>query len=126
MSAPRNVPAEPRVPAAAHASATTGPRAPSPRSKADARSSTVEELRLLDLAGGAVESDPELALRLAEEHARRFPSGLLGDEREVIEIAALVRLGRLRAARARAMIFLGAHPGSAYSAKVRVLTKLDD
>jgi hypothetical protein len=96
------------------------------RSTGDAQSSTVEELRLLDLAERAVDSDPALALGLAEQHAHRFPSGLLGDERDVIEIAALVRLDRRGAARAQAAIFLRAHPGSAYSAKVRALAELDN
>jgi len=131
-----SVPAPRHVPSAALASPSPSPAVARPghpaasarpsRSTGHAQSSSVEELRLLDLAGRAVESDPALALRLTEQHARRFPSGLLGEERDVIEIASLVRLGRRGAARAQATTFLGAHPGSAYAAKVRALAQLDD
>jgi len=111
--------APPLAPVAAPAPATS-------RFRPVMRPSSAEELRLLDRADGAVRSDPSLALRLTEQHARRFPGGLLGDERDVIEIAALVGLGRRDEARARASRFLRTHPGSVYSAKVRALTNMDD
>jgi hypothetical protein len=114
----------PRLAPAVSASSSRS-RPVAPRATGHAPSSSIEELRLLDLADAAVQSDPSLALRLTEQHARRYPSGLLGDERDVIEIAALVRLGRRDAAQTKAWRFLGTHPGSAYSAKVRALTSLD-
>jgi len=111
--------------APAVSAATSRSRRVLPRAAANAPSSSIEELRLLDLADAAVQGDPSLALRLTEQHARRYPGGLLRDERDVIEIAALVRLGRRDAAHSQASTFLRLHPGSAYAAKVRALTSVD-
>ncbi|HEY8924174.1 MAG TPA: hypothetical protein VIU64_07315 [Polyangia bacterium] len=121
-AAPTSAPA----PVAPLASGRSRSRPAPSRPTGRAPSSSLEELRLLDLADAAVQSDPSLALRLTEQHARRYPNGLLGDERDVIEIAALVRLGRREPARAKASSFLRAHPGSAYAAKVRALANRDD
>jgi len=113
------------APVAPPVSATSRSRRVLPRAAGNAPSSSIEELRLLDLADAAVQGDPSLALRLTEQHARRYPGGLLRDERDVIEIAALVRLGRRDAAHSQASTFLRLHPGSAYTAKVRALTSVD-
>jgi hypothetical protein len=73
----------------------------------------VTERSLLDRARTALErDDPTRALRLAEEHERRFPEGLLGQEREAIAISALVVLGRNADARARAADFRRRFPDS--------------
>jgi hypothetical protein len=76
------------------------------------------EGELLRRAYAASTTDPRRALALTAEHARRFPSGMLAEEREVITIEALARLGRADAARARAATFFAAHPGSAYRPRI--------
>jgi hypothetical protein len=49
-----------------------------------------DELALLQGAADRVRANPSEALALADEHAARFPSGGLAQEREVIAIEALV------------------------------------
>ena len=45
---------------------------------------------------------------------RRFPDGMLVEERELIAIEALLRVGRREMADARAMRFRDAHPSSVH------------
>jgi len=56
---------------------------------------------------------------LVDDGNRTFAAGLLGDEREVNAIAALLALGRRDEAEARARRFLDDHPKSALSERVR-------
>jgi hypothetical protein len=79
------------------------------------------EVVLIDRARQAIASDPSRSLLLVEEHRRRFPRGAMGEEREVIGIAALVGLGRKAQARELGEAFLRAHPGSAYARRVNAL-----
>jgi hypothetical protein len=79
------------------------------------------EVSLLESAQDALASDPESALSLAERHAGRFPRGALAQEREVIAIEALIRLGRVDAARARAERFYRAFPRSAHRTRIENL-----
>jgi outer membrane protein assembly factor BamD (BamD/ComL family) len=72
------------------------------------------EAHLLQRAKDALSGSPAAALALAEEHAARFPAGALAQEREVLIIQALARLGRAEAAHARARRFLDAYPGSVH------------
>jgi hypothetical protein len=78
----------------------------------------VGELELLMRARRVVKANPARALDLADEHASQFPDGAFGQEREVIAIDALARLGRIDAAAARADRFRQSHPGSAYIARI--------
>jgi hypothetical protein len=77
-------------------------------------SSTQAEAALLEKARGELVSDPAQALAATQEHARRFPHGLLTQEREVIAISALRRLGRTAQADARAARFDARYPNSAH------------
>ena len=70
------------------------------------------EAVMLGTAMRGLRSDPAAALAEAERHARHYPSGTMADEREVIAIDALVRLGRRADAEARATRFREAHPSS--------------
>jgi hypothetical protein len=79
---------------------------------------SVSEADLLGDAQAALAGDPARALMLAEKHRHQFPHGVLVQEREVIAIAALSRLGRVSQAQARADAFFKAFPGSAYRSKV--------
>jgi hypothetical protein len=90
-------------------------QAPAPR-----ETMLTEELGALDrarvaLAGG----DARHALDELETYDRRFPSGRLQLEAEVLRIDALAKVGRKDAARSRAEAFLRRHPNSVLTARVR-------
>lgn len=78
---------------------------------------------LLERATQALRRNPTEALALADEHARGFASGRLAQEREVVAIQALSKLGRFDAARARAQRFLAQYRNSAYANDVLRLAK---
>jgi hypothetical protein len=84
------------------------------------------ELALLQRAGDRLRSDPAGALDLAEQHAERFPSGALAQEREVIAIEALVGLHRDSEARDRAQHFVRDFPGSAHRLHIQSLMTDED
>lgn len=78
-----------------------------------APSSLSLERGVLDDARAALSSgDAARALRLSDEHLRRFPKAQLGEEREALAIQSLVALGRYDEARARAARFRAATPHS--------------
>lgn len=79
------------------------------------------EVTLLDRARSVASSDPTAALALLDEHARTFPNGHLGPEREVFAVEALLAAGRRADAERRAATFVAAHPSSPHAAR---LTKL--
>jgi hypothetical protein len=85
----------------------------SPASDAD------DELRLLGEAQRAVPRDPERALAIVREHERRYPGGLLAQEREAVAVAALWQVGRRVEARQRAERFAEEHPRSTYLGRMR-------
>ena len=91
---PASKPASPQPPAAE-------PTAPPP-----------SEAALLFGARKAVASQPSAALRLLDQHAARFPDGLLTPEREVLRIEALRRLGRTAEADQRLRAFQARYPDS--------------
>ena len=72
------------------------------------------EASFLRRAKVALPTDPALALRLTDEHPTVYPRGVLLQEREVIAIEALIRLGRTDDARARAASFRSRYPSSVY------------
>ena len=79
------------------------------------------EAVLLARAQRALRLAPAQALSLAAESARRFPAGVLSQEREVIAIEALVRLGRMAEARDRAEAFARRFPRSAHVRRLATL-----
>jgi hypothetical protein len=79
----------------------------------------LSEVELLEQARQALKSDPRRALQRANEHARRFPRGVLVQEREVLAIQALRRLGRDADADRRAEAFAKAFPGSAFQRNLK-------
>ncbi|HMA95143.1 MAG TPA: hypothetical protein VKP30_20775 [Polyangiaceae bacterium] len=82
-----------------------------------------DEYRLLRAARDAVERDPARALSLVAQHARSFPKGMLGQEREAIAINALIRLGRMTEARERGSRFVRAYPGSPHAKRIEAAIK---
>ena len=72
------------------------------------------ELRLLERARAAVaREDFALAIQLLAEHARRFRTGRLVEERDALRIKSLAGLGRRSAARRAAADFEANFPRSA-------------
>jgi hypothetical protein len=116
----------PSTPSAARVDAATS----APRAAGRAAEHTVEratepgaesEASLLQRAQDAIASEPARALALAEAHAAHFPGGALGQEREMIAVAALANQGRAPEARARARRLIAAFPRSAYRRRLEVL-----
>jgi hypothetical protein len=107
-------PAEVPAPSAAPRGETPRPR----QAKAPARNAEdglVGEEHLLNEAHRALAANPNRALALARSHARRYPQGQLAAERQLIEIEALVALGRRRQAEARGRELRAAAPNSIYA-----------
>jgi hypothetical protein len=82
------------------------------------RSSNEIEVELLERARGALAANPNHALSLTSEHKLRFPGGVLAQEREVIAIEALRRLGKNDQASLRADEFAKNYPRSAHRYKL--------
>jgi hypothetical protein len=101
------VPVPVPVPADAARSGAADPARPS-------SVSAEEEMTLLKSAQDALATSPADALARCDEHARLHRTGSLVEEREVIAVDALIRLGRRSEAEARAARFRVAHPASAY------------
>lgn len=79
-----------------------------------------EELGALDHARLAlVNGDGRRTLDELDAYDRRFPSGRLQIEAEVLRIDALAKLGRKEAARQRAEAFLRRYPNSVLATRVR-------
>lgn len=76
------------------------------------------EISLLKRARETLAKNPGTSFSLAEEHRKTYAHGRLGQEREVIAITALMRLGRPTAARERADQFKRAYPRSAYLGQI--------
>ena len=76
------------------------------------------EHQLLRSARAALSSNPKRAYALTQEHRRRFPSGMLVQEREVIAIEALARMGNDKAASDRADQFSKDYPDSPHKDRV--------
>jgi hypothetical protein len=78
-------------------------------------STIAEERALLEQARAALtQRDGPGALRLTDDHARRFARPQLGEEREAIAIQALVLVGRYAEARDRAALFEAHSPDSLF------------
>jgi outer membrane biosynthesis protein TonB len=119
---PAAEPAEPEPPSAAEpepAAASDSGDAPTaaPRraERAPSAPAGVEaEAKLLERARAALVSNPSHAYALTTEHKLRFPGGALAQEREVIAIEALRRLGKGDQASRRADDFSKSYPDSAH------------
>jgi hypothetical protein len=112
--------AEPVEPVAS-VSAPRPPKShPTARASSASPTSISEETALLLGAESAIrEGDAARALAQLDEHARRFPSGALVEEREATRVLALCAAGRAAEARAASERFLAAHPRSPAAARVR-------
>jgi hypothetical protein len=84
-----------------------------PPPSADTQPDIGAERKLLDVARHALDGeDGAAALAAVSEHERRFPGGVLVQEREAMGVRALLLLGRTGEARARAARFRSRFPSS--------------
>lgn len=117
-AAPAAPSAAPEPVLSAAPAATLLPKKASSEPLKQAASGGPSEPALLEQARRALSASPATALALAGQHAARFPHGVLAQEREVIAIEALRRLGRNAEADRRAAAFARAFPGSAHQRMV--------
>jgi len=116
--APAEASTEREVPKVPSRPGTATPTEVSPAPARAPAASAPSETALLRDARLALSSDPARALALTEQHRRDYPSGGFAQEREVIAITALARLGRASEARSRADRFRNAYPTSPYIERV--------
>ena len=102
-------------------SASSPPAAPSAPPPEDPAEQERAEVALLDRAQASLSSSPSDTLARCDEHAKRFANGALVQEREVLAIDALIRLGRRSEAEARAERFKQAFPRSAQLRRIEAL-----
>jgi hypothetical protein len=77
------------------------------------------ETAIIEQARRQLQSDPAQALALTETHRKLYPRGILAQEREVIAIEALARLGKSTAAEKRANAFRAKQPHSIHDLHLR-------
>lgn len=100
------------------ASVPTSPSVPSSRGSGAKTSERVPEAVLLRQAQQRLSTDPAQALRLLQRHEREYPRGGLIQEREVLRIQALERLGRAAEGRVLRERFERRYPDSAHRPKL--------
>jgi hypothetical protein len=107
---PSQAPAEPETPV----TEPTPAARPSRTTRATAsRDPLALEIGLLQRAHAAyTRGEAWASLKLATEHARRFPNGRLAEEREALRVRSLDRLGRKDEARRAAAAFAARFPRS--------------
>ncbi len=94
-------------------------RAPAPTASSGA-DRLAEEISLLRKAQAALRSgNPSQSLSLLDEHARRFPRGVLSQERTVTRVQALCALGRTTQARTLYARLASGAPDSPHLAALR-------
>lgn len=121
-AAPSASPKKERVTAARPSARPSAPVVAASAEKApmnDAASET--EGSFLRRTQSALATDPARALAMTREHASLYPRGVLLQERDVIAIDALARLGRLAEARTRAADFRAQYPKSAHLARIQTI-----
>jgi hypothetical protein len=107
---------EPEVPALVRLAGTgpsTGNRAQGP--------ALPSELQLLESAQRALAHDPLRSLGLLSQHRSRYPEGAFAQERDVLELEVLSRLGRVRDLKVRAQTFLERNPRSPHKSRIETL-----
>lgn len=97
--------------AARRARPEPGPRAQAP--------DDLVEMKEVATAEQLLARSPERALALVRQGDRRFARGYFQQERAYIAIMALIRLGRIEDARARAATFARRFPALPYGARIR-------
>jgi hypothetical protein len=99
--------------------APTSARPSASRSSSD--SAELNDLSLLQAARRALADNPRQALSLIAGHRSRFPSSALTQERDIIEMHALLRLGQNAAFADRARSFRQRYPRSAHLRRIEAM-----
>ena len=102
-------------------SAHTKPTSPMASASAQEAADPALEAPLLRSAQDALRTNPSETLAKTQEHARKYPRGLLVQEREVMAIEALLKLGRRDEAASRAERFSKSFPGSTHQRRIDAL-----
>lgn len=84
-----------------------------------AKSTLGDELEMLEAAKRDMPANPTAALATLAEHRTRYASGLLAAERNLMELDALRRVGRVREARELARAWLERDPRGLHAERVR-------
>jgi hypothetical protein len=113
----------PNAPVAVAVPAKTKAAVPQEAPASEPRERDESEAVFLHRAQVAMSGDPARALHMLEEHPKRYPHGGLAQERDVMVIDSLVRLGRIDDARARANVFTAQYPQSAHGSRIASLLK---
>lgn len=93
--------------------------APAPVNAMPPHSVEAEAQLLGDAQRALANGDASRALRVIEEHARAFPHGALGEERQAARVMALCALGRTAEAQREAHAFLTRTPNSPLAMRVQ-------
>jgi hypothetical protein len=102
-------------------------RALRPATEPSARSAYAAELELLQRAHSSYGSrDFESAFRLLAEHSRRFPNGVLAEQREALRVRSFAGAGRSAEARRAAAAFANRFPRSVLLPRLQQLTREDE
>ncbi len=97
--------------------ASNGARAPGAAPNVVNAETLADETRLLRDADQALRAgNPARALGLLDEHAARFPRGVLAPERSAERLIARCQLGQLDAKAAQS--YLAAHANSSFAARI--------
>jgi len=103
--------------------ATVAPEAPAgeKRTGNPARTdSLAQEVAILSRAGAELHAgNPQAALAALSEHQRKFPNGVLGQERTAARVQALCALGRMKEARSELSRLTRVSPNSPLEARAR-------
>jgi len=121
MPEPPRLPVEALPDASAPVAPTRPAAVPTASLAPDPAESERAEVALLDRAQSSLPASPADALARCDEHGRRFATGTLVQEREVLAIDALLRLGRRDEAEARAARFRQSFPRSGHLRRVEAL-----
>jgi hypothetical protein len=91
------------------------------RGAAAALPETIDEevATLRDARSALRQGHAALAVTLLDEAARRYPDGVLAEDRAAERVFALCASGRVGEARAQAALFLASHARSPYAGAVR-------
>jgi hypothetical protein len=76
-------------------------------------------MQMLAVTQRVLASDPQRALRLAQQGEREFPGTMFSAERRQLGLLALVKLGRLDEARRAGHPFLARYPKAPWSERLR-------
>lgn len=106
----------PNAKAPAHASAPTVATSVAP---------TESEASYLRRAQGTLAGSPNDALTMLDAYPMLYPHGSLAQERDVMEIDALARLGRTGEARTKAEAFEARYPHSAHESRLSTILGKD-